>query len=545
MLQNMGKVKKIVLLVEIIVIILCVGIWGGIQVENSRALKQNSIDLGYKTEIAVVNLDEGAISNGSMVYYSKSLVDSLAANFHVVSMQVAEAGLANGTYGGMVVIPADLSKNVISINSTNINTAVLQYKINNKLPEAKYIAVYESICNIQNAISNSFRYIYIASIIQTTHRGQQSAEQIFLNDQQDLEELNKLRNTNFMQGLSHIAIPEISTNFESISISDFSTRVTGYQDALTGKYSDLYKAAVKAYADDEQAILDQSVLIKGIVSDWLDEMDGYIKIAIDDQTALSEYKDDLDAYKDELDAYKDELDAWIAAGGTETAPTAPTFSSAAPVLAFTQIDFSIIKNDYMSDIDATIIVLEEIVTRHSSQEMYEDPTILKNIKDIVSDFSKYVSDVVKEFNDLQLKNEITLKTGISDAKKYASDVYSDAEKKYSEDKARLTLALNTFYSRKYATSQSNKELLSEFAKMLPYSRNGELINQEFVNGIVTPIEMKGNPYREQGNDSGESRARIQTILFIVVAVLALAALILWFTAKRKQRERDKVLAYRN
>lgn len=563
MFSSMGRTKKIIFAIQVTVIVLCAGIWGGIQIETARANRQNSIEAGYDTQVAVVNLDEGAIVDGEMVYYSTAFLNSLSSNFVPVAAGTAREGLESGTYGAVITIPADLSIKVRSINSQNPAKIALQYEINNKLPEEKYIAVYEAVYNVQAALNNSFSYVYMASILNQVHRGQDNAKLVFENDRQSLAESNRIKQTNFMKGLKATPYPQIDSQLDSIDFSGLNNQLLGYGATLDVSYQQLYAAALAQYGAEEQAIADSALNITDEAAAWagdvkavaeavqrdMDKLDAYKNDLDAYKNDLDGYKNDLDAYKNDLDGYKNDLDAWAQGGAAGNQPQEPAASS--PEFEGKSVDKPALENPAAPEVsnpelDAAVADIQAKVTDHLDKvAMYKDPATVANIQNAQTLITNEVNSFAQRYATVTNDNLAKMNKGIDDAQKYAADVYSNVNRQYTEEQKMLEDTLNSFYSSQHAKSAENQELLEEFVSMLPNSQDKGLLNEVFVEFAIAPVELSGSAYRPVVDTVATSRQRTQTVIFIVTIAILLAALVTLFTSmKKREREHSKALAWR-
>lgn len=89
-----------------------------------------------QVEFAIANLDNGTTFNGEKINVGKELVDSLKDNDKFQWTFVSEKELRDGVYKGDyyagIVIPRNLSENVVSITSDDPQQAKLEYIVNMK-----------------------------------------------------------------------------------------------------------------------------------------------------------------------------------------------------------------------------------------------------------------------------------------------------------------------------------------------------------------------------------------------------------------------------
>ena len=87
-------------------------------------------------DFAVANLDKGAVYDGYTINVGNDLVDTLKNNtkFHwvFVSEDELREGVKNGTFYAGIIIPENLSENIVSITTDDPQTAKLIYIVNDK-----------------------------------------------------------------------------------------------------------------------------------------------------------------------------------------------------------------------------------------------------------------------------------------------------------------------------------------------------------------------------------------------------------------------------
>lgn len=87
--------------------------------------------------IAIVNLDEGSVFNGKDINVGNQIVAELKKNKSIgwvfIDQWQANYGLNNGCYYALIEIPADFSKGLVSLSSTNPVKPTIVYRVNEKL----------------------------------------------------------------------------------------------------------------------------------------------------------------------------------------------------------------------------------------------------------------------------------------------------------------------------------------------------------------------------------------------------------------------------
>ena len=84
---------------------------------NEGFVESRATDRVVLTAIAVVNSDMGVEIDGERINYSASIIETLDANFTLVSPAMAESGFESGAYGAVITFPSDVSSRIVSFNT--------------------------------------------------------------------------------------------------------------------------------------------------------------------------------------------------------------------------------------------------------------------------------------------------------------------------------------------------------------------------------------------------------------------------------------------
>lgn len=120
--------------------------------------------------VAVVNEDTGASLDGRTINAGNDVVAELKKSddmgWHFVDATTASAGIADGTYYMRIVIPADFSRNVATVTSSNPQKSTIVYTIT---PARNYIAsllTSEAARRIQQSVATNISAAYVQTILQ-------------------------------------------------------------------------------------------------------------------------------------------------------------------------------------------------------------------------------------------------------------------------------------------------------------------------------------------------------------------------------------------
>ncbi|MGV3006976.1 type VII secretion protein EsaA [Streptococcus pluranimalium] len=145
---------------------------------ETRLKKENAL-----LNVAIVNEDKAASTHNESynlgAVYVKKLENDNSQNWSVVSRGSAEAGLNNGTYQLMVIIPSDFSAKILDVNNINVERTTVTYKVNgggnlqiennaNKLGK-----------DIVSDLNSQLVDMYMASILSNLYTAQQNVQGVY------------------------------------------------------------------------------------------------------------------------------------------------------------------------------------------------------------------------------------------------------------------------------------------------------------------------------------------------------------------------------
>lgn len=242
----MGKIFKILGIILGIMICMCVVFFAGRYYEYKDNLSKAET---YETvnTIAVVNLDEGTTVNDEMVNYSEDFIKFPDTNFISTGLEEAKYGLENGQYGAYIIIPADFSKSIESINSVP-QKSVLEYAINNKLRSDINIDVVQDIEAFQNNLNANISYVYLASILDEFHGVQDDATSILANNGEVLTAVEDIDSEQLITGIEFSEMKMIDNTVENVDLSANSTMNTQIMSELNLDIKDKMNKGIADYA---------------------------------------------------------------------------------------------------------------------------------------------------------------------------------------------------------------------------------------------------------------------------------------------------------
>lgn len=293
------------------------------------------------SKVAIVNLDEGIKNDEKTTYYAKQLLnikDSVI--FEYCSLEEAKTGIDNGEYAGYIVIPAEFSTNVTSINEVP-TVSEIDYVLSEKVTDK---CKYEALLNINelsNDLNNDLSYMYLESLMAEVHTVQDNAQEVMDNDLSDKEIIDKIKSSDL---ISLVELPEMKTvenNTKSADSSSYNNSNASLMNQLNSKYDSLEEEAngERTKVEDKGNTLSES-------------LDGFGNQTNDVKSILKDGDKDLDTeVKEDVKAKVEEVNSNISSVKKEVNDYASSISSNA----------TSVKDNYNSEIE---YLSEEIKTQN-------------------------------------------------------------------------------------------------------------------------------------------------------------------------------------
>jgi hypothetical protein len=126
-------------------------------------------------QIAVVNLDVGVeLAGGEHAYHSTQAVSFPFDNFQFTSLSEARTGLEDNQFGAYIIIPADFSENVESLNA--IPTRILlEYRLSSWLTGEEQRDILYAVLHFGDLLNADLSHMYLSSILTEFHQVQDAS----------------------------------------------------------------------------------------------------------------------------------------------------------------------------------------------------------------------------------------------------------------------------------------------------------------------------------------------------------------------------------
>ena len=157
------------------------GAWFGASGEAERFEARQVMQETLQTTIAVVNADTGVIVDGTRQNFSAAIIDTLGADFVLVSPEMARTGYESGIYGAIITFPRYVSERILSFNALEPERVQLEFVINVDLPENDFIEVYRRILEVQTSINTTLAQTYVTEIFEQFHTAQDQVDNVIQN----------------------------------------------------------------------------------------------------------------------------------------------------------------------------------------------------------------------------------------------------------------------------------------------------------------------------------------------------------------------------
>ncbi len=266
--MNTSILKKIsVGMIGIILMLSC--FYAGTNVEEKLLTVSNE-----QTEtIALVNLDEGTYKQSKpdeIIYYSNELLKYNHTDFEVVSLESARNGILEGRFGAYIILPADFSEKIESVNY-DPEKAALTYAVNPYLNSRAKERVIKKLESFNADINYDISYMYVSAVLNEFHDVQDSSKIVLSNDLSDEEELLAVDSERLIEAFSYPELLQVEKEIEELDFREiFETNGLLSSEIKEGLDKDIEESRL-AY----QEVQNQSTEVFGATDNILLTIEGY------------------------------------------------------------------------------------------------------------------------------------------------------------------------------------------------------------------------------------------------------------------------------
>lgn len=266
--MNTSILRKISFgMIGIILMLSC--FYAGTNVEEKLLTVSNE-----ETEtIAVVNLDEGTYKQSEpdeMIYYSNELLKYNHTDFEVVSLESARNGILEGRFGAYVILPADFSEKIESVNH-DPEKATLTYAVNPYLNSRAKERVIKNLESFNDDINYDISYLYVSAVLNEFRDVQDSSKIVLSNDLSDEEELLAVDTERLIEAFSYPELLQVEKEIKELDFREiFETNHSLSSEIEEGLDKDMEESRL-AY----QEVQNQSTEVFGATDNILLTVESY------------------------------------------------------------------------------------------------------------------------------------------------------------------------------------------------------------------------------------------------------------------------------
>lgn len=290
------------------VIILCIGYMLGAVTVQKEGASNPTISVSSKETInspeliALVNLDEGVMESGDQrVYYAQNLMDMPETGYITTNLEDARTGVREGRYAGYIVIPADFSENIKSVNST-LQKATVTYAVSEALEAKETKKTNEAIHSFIQNMNDKTSYLYVSSVMNEFHDAQRGALTVLGNDQKDLNAINDIHSTDL---LANVIFPTLESN-PTLGETKNITEYTMKNESFIRAVEEYYDTGIEQGKEDLAQVISSG---NSLSQEWRDtqELLNSIDILHNEGENITVYENGLNALKDSFVQYNNQL----------------------------------------------------------------------------------------------------------------------------------------------------------------------------------------------------------------------------------------------
>lgn len=216
----MKKIHKVIFSIAFSTFLLAIGVLIGSYLTD-RKIKDVEGSLYNTTKIAVVNLDEGVKYRGKHRNFAKELISAQHQNIVITGLDDAKNGISDGRYAAYIVMPSDFSRNVATINAKP-RKSLIKYEMSENLSDVAKDKAIINVSSINKSLNDDLGYVYLYSVFNELHKGQNQAIKVLSNDSKDKEVLMAISNIDLIESINITEVKRLANNITTLNvIKDF------------------------------------------------------------------------------------------------------------------------------------------------------------------------------------------------------------------------------------------------------------------------------------------------------------------------------------
>lgn len=254
-----SKIISFTKILSVVILFSAASFFAGSQMQEKKVLAQNQISKDESTTIAVVNQDSGITYNDKEVNYALDVVNSLDNDFVLTNRESAKKGLEDGKYGGILILPGNFSKNVISVNDVTPSKVEIYYETNKNLSSNNKLIVSGKISDFEKKLNNKLSYMYVSSMFKELHQGQDYISVVLNNDNVDLDAINAISDSDILSSIDITKLEDKDIKLNDLDLTeDFNN-----SKKIIDKIDKEYTARLAAKDDDLSEIKNEVLKLTG------------------------------------------------------------------------------------------------------------------------------------------------------------------------------------------------------------------------------------------------------------------------------------------
>ena len=185
----------------------------------------------FVQEIAIVNLDESIEYQGEVRNFGAELMTGINPLYQLTGLSDARNGIQEGRFAAYIIVPANFSIHVASINTATPLASTFNFEISSYLEEDTRLLAFHNVIEFQRSFQERLSAMFVASILGTFRDGQDNAQFVLKNDKIDLEAILGFDPTDF---ISFVEIEDFARLEHDLDIVDASSYYARNQEIMEG-----------------------------------------------------------------------------------------------------------------------------------------------------------------------------------------------------------------------------------------------------------------------------------------------------------------------
>lgn len=257
--------------------------------------------------IAIVNLDEGVKKNDEEILYSTQML-KFSADYSYVGLNEAKDGIETGMYAAYIVVPADFSVCIESINHTPRKVKV-EYVISQSLTDKNRLEITEKLNTFKELLNSNAAYTYLSSVLGEFHSVQDSAAVILEHDKEDLKNIENINPDEIFTMIDFSEIKQNDNNIENVDLEGYISQNSTEVEGIILEVDNGIAEGQKKYSEIEEQYSKVTQEINKVQNTLPDYNPLY------DEKGNTVYEDGLKNLEDAIDEYNNNIDMEGEKGG--------------------------------------------------------------------------------------------------------------------------------------------------------------------------------------------------------------------------------------